>query len=742
MALLTAPQLAAAAAPPTIAATWVTDVTATSANLRARISPEGVSASYRFEYLTEAAFEHNLAEGREGFAGAARAPSAGSAPLGSGSEAVAVVQHVGGLTPVTTYRYRVFAISAAGTTLGVPRSLGTEAPTNAFVPLDHRGYELVSPVDKGGGAVAAPGALFGGGDLQAAADGEAVTYGSSSSFAGSAGAPGADQYLSRRGAEGWQTGNITTPTVSGAYGDQPDGTPYRLFSTGLGSALLLNGRRCRGEEGECPVANPPLPGSGAPAGYQDYYLRENATGGFRSLLGAAELTHTSLAASQFSLALAGATPSLSHVVLSSCAALSANATEAATPGDCDDAAENLYSWTAGGGLTLVNLRPGQSTGTPGAALAAPAGAIPENGARVYWTDPAGGLYLYEAGTGKAVDESGAAEFQLASADGAVAYFLAAGHLYRYLAPGGSTTDITPGGGVLGVLGSAADGSTVYYATGAGLFKWRGGITTEVAGGAVSPSDYPPATATARVSADGNHLLFASGGEPTGYESFGLEELFLYGPPPGGGEPRLVCVSCNPTGERPQGGASIPGALVNGTTTIYKPRVLSADGERVFFDSEDALSVQDTDDRPDVYEWEAAGEGTCDRTPGCVQLISSGRSPEASTFVDASADGSDAFFLTGESLVPSDPGSIDLYDARDGGGFPFPPTPIPCNGDACQPLPEAPEDPTPGTLVPNSGNPPLRFPKAKGKRKRHRHKKHHGKHHRRKHHQRTHKGKGR
>jgi hypothetical protein len=54
----------------------------------------------------------------------------------------------------------------------------------------------------------------------------------------------------------------------------------------------------------------------------------------------------------------------------------------------------------------------------------------------------------------------------------------------------------------------------------------------------------------------------------------------------------------------------------------------------------------------------------------------------------------------------------------------------CVGDSCQPLPPEPEDPTPGTLVPNSGNPPLHIsePKKKKPRKGHRrggdgHKKH-------------------
>ncbi len=52
----------------------------------------------------------------------------------------------------------------------------------------------------------------------------------------------------------------------------------------------------------------------------------------------------------------------------------------------------------------------------------------------------------------------------------------------------------------------------------------------------------------------------------------------------------------------------------------------------------------------------------------------------------------------------------------------------CVGDSCQSLPPEPEDPTPATLVPNSGNPPLRFsePHKHGKKKK-RGKQHHGKH---------------
>lgn len=81
----------------------------------------------------------------------------------------------------------------------------------------------------------------------------------------------------------------------------------------------------------------------------------------------------------------------------------------------------------------------------------------------------------------------------------------------------------------------------------------------------------------------------------------------------------------------------------------------------------------------------------------MDLISSGQSSEDSTFLDASADGSDVFFSTAESLVAQDFGLIDIYDARVGGGLPGPPVPkAPCEGEACQSPASAPEFPTPGS----------------------------------------------
>jgi hypothetical protein len=723
----------ASAAPgeaPEISASWVENVNATGADVSAEINPNGSLTEYLFEYIADAKFQANPPGDR--FAGAAKEPPSPTR-IGSGTSFEKPSKHLKELQPTTVYHYRPVAENGNGKTVGPAHTFTTEEPTNVIPPLDSRGWEMVSPIDKNGGSIQGPGQSFGGGVFQAAAAGPgALTYSSTTSFGPNPqGAPVASQYLARRDGGGWSAENITTPLLSGSYGDHPDGVPYQLFSSDLSRGLLLNGQRCRGSGGECPVANPPLPGSGAPSGYMNYYLRDDSSASFGALLREADVA--GLDPAKFDLSLAGASPDLAHVVLSTCAALTADAAEVPPTGGCAPDETNLYEWS-GGVLRLVNLLPGQSKGTPGAKLAAQAGAISSDGHRVYFTElEDGALYLREdGGPTKLVDESvgGGASFQTASADGSVAFFTKGSTLYRFLAATETSQPI--GSEVLGVLGASADGSSVYYMSAGGLELWRQGTTTEVAPGstAAAASSYPPATGTARVTPDGAHLAFLSSAEPTGYENFGLQEVFLYGPLPAGGGPTLVCVSCNPTGERPNGAASIPGAVANGAgptaTNAYKPRALSAIGSRVFFDSSDVLANQDSNPKPDVYEWEAQGAGSCSRPGGCIGLISSGRSPEASSFIDASASGADVFFLTESSLVPSDPDSYDLYDYREGGGFPPPATPIPCIGDACQSLPAAPEDRTPGTLVPNGGNPPLHFPKQhkKHQKKKHSHRKGH------------------
>ena len=67
--------------------------------------------------------------------------------------------------------------------------------------------------------------------------------------------------------------NVSPPLFGGTYDIKDKGAPYQLFSGGLERGLLLNGEHCRDGADGCAVANPPLAGTDAPAGYQNYYMR-------------------------------------------------------------------------------------------------------------------------------------------------------------------------------------------------------------------------------------------------------------------------------------------------------------------------------------------------------------------------------------------------------------------------------------------------------------------------------------
>jgi DNA-binding beta-propeller fold protein YncE len=248
--------------------------------------------------------------------------------------------------------------------------------------------------------------------------------------------------------------------------------------------------------------------------------------------------------------------------------------------------------------------------------------------------------------------------------------------------------------------------------------------------------------TARVSPDGRHAAFMSTAPLTSYDNTDAvsgeadAEVFHYDAP----EAELRCVSCNPTGVRPSGIDRRTISFPQGISKLWQAaqiptlnrgyhatRPLSADGNRLFFESWEALAPRDTNDAADVYQWEAEGAGSCDAgdsgfvkdpaeaSGGCIELISSGKSPRGSEFVDADPSGDNVFISTLSSLVPPDYGLVDVYDARAGGGFPYPEPPPPCEGEACQAPPPAPEYANPASA---SGEAPKlgKQPCPKGKRR--------------------------
>ncbi|HXR31169.1 MAG TPA: hypothetical protein VN752_08520, partial [Solirubrobacterales bacterium] len=178
---------AQAAGPPIVLETWVSAVSSTSVRLEARVNPNGLFSTYHFDYITDAAYEANLAAAKDPFAGASRSPSVSDANIGSGESSVKVLQQVSVLKADTAYRYRIVAKNSSTTTgptlelrtrilpSGVdscPNATAREqsAARNSELP-DCRSWEMVSPIDKNGGQAAAPGELFGGGVTQAASQG-------------------------------------------------------------------------------------------------------------------------------------------------------------------------------------------------------------------------------------------------------------------------------------------------------------------------------------------------------------------------------------------------------------------------------------------------------------------------------------------------------------------------------------------------------------------------------------------
>jgi hypothetical protein len=266
--------------------------------------------------------------------------------------------------------------------------------------------------------------------------------------------------------------------------------------------------------------------------------------------------------------------------------------------------------------------------------------------------------------------------------------------------------------------------------------------------------------TARVDADGDVLLFASVDSLTGYENlkpgqgkvndetcgetlgskaFPCQELYRYSSATG----QLTCVSCDPTGEAPAGPALLSSGIVHAYVgdldqkikSAVQTRALSADGDQVFFQTVDALVPKDTDGVSDVYEWEAAGAGSCPATKGeagCLYLLSSGQGPEPSYFADASADGSSAFIFTQSQLVPADRDqAVDVYDAREGGGLASQneTAASTCAGSTCQgPSTAAPPIGSPGSsTLQGPGNPSAKKAGGGSHHKKHKKKKPHKKH---------------
>jgi DNA-binding beta-propeller fold protein YncE len=749
--------------PPTVEGQSVSHVSSDSARLEAQINPRGAATEYSFSYGRCSTVSTCASSSYEGTA------AAPGAMTPADYEVHAVVITAQNLTPHTAYHFRVVAHNGIGNEVdGTEETLVTQPEVGEFALPDGRAWELVSPPDQHGALIEPIGEQ---GVVQAAPDGGAVTYlASTPTEANPEGFTNDVQVLSARGPSGWSSLDISAPDAGATGKSVGEGEEYRFFSEDLSAAVMA------------PFG--PFTALSPAASEQTAYLRSDFPAGdvsgvctkacFTPLVTGCPAAGETCApavsehadvppGTVFGDETAGkcaesgqvacgpkfraATPDLSHIVLQSSVGL----TEGTKGG--------LYEWAAGG-LTFI--------GTPEAGSRA-VGAISTDGTQVvFGGDSEGheGLLMRDTATGTTVQldaaetgcgacTGGQGQFAAASADGSRVFFTDTHKLTT--ASGGtlnpeeadlyeceiktvgeattcSLSDLTPLGsgqeqaGVLGLLGTSEDGSSVYFvANGAlatnavhgtcaesriepeaecnlyamhdGAAGWEAPrLLAVLSGDDVSDWKHTLNAHTSRVSPDGEWVAFMSQQSLTGYDNADVvseqpdEEVYLYHAADGA----LTCASCNPTGARPAGveyrqlenglagghavwepqqwlAANVPGwTPYEVQASRYQSRYLSDSG-RLYFNSSDALAPQDTNDTEDVYEYEPPGVGDCttasttfgERSGGCVSLISSGTSSGESGFVDASANGSDVFFLTSAKLVPQgvDTG-VHLYDAHE------------------------------------------------------------------------------
>jgi DNA-binding beta-propeller fold protein YncE len=601
--------------PPTISGPSITNITSTTAELRARINPHTLDTTYQFEYGTVDCTENP---------GSCTKVPAAPTSIGSGHTPVLVTAQLSGLTPGTRYFFRVVAKNSEGTEAG-PVSGSRSFLTQVVIDLesrlgDGRVWELVTPSRKFGG-VMTNGVL-----VQAAADGSGIAFQTRGSVVedpegNRALEPAAA--LARRSASGaWSTSDLVPRhTEAGGLGFGPE---FKMFSTDLGHALLEPRDDTQLSE-EASERGPYLRTNSEPPVYRPLVTTKEPFAN----VPAGTVFGGEANGARNPVAISGANPSLTHVVISSKAALVAGAEE-----------RSLYLWSDGAieavsELPAAEATPGTKavTGQLGSAALSVRNAVSEDGSRVFWasTDfprpslkwPA--LYLRDtvadetfrldkAKAGATKLGAKAPAFMAASAEGSVVFFTDSQQLVKGASPGGRDLyrcvigqigealgckvleDLSAplvGTGENGeaeelAVGVAEDGSSLYFiargvldeeeneegekaAAGApNLYLWQeeAGVRFLATLSEKDAADWgsgPPnevgqaARGAANNSPDGRFLTFMSQENLAGSETADpesgkpVEQAFLYD----SAEEELLCISCNPSGATDPGHLIVP-----------------------------------------------------------------------------------------------------------------------------------------------------------------------------------------
>jgi hypothetical protein len=718
---------------PEVKSTSVANVGEEEAELEASIEPFGLETQYTFQYLTQQEYEENGGN----FAGV-DVTGEGNIPAGNSPRNVATA--IEELEPETHYRFRVFAENtegsdeAEGEFTTFPEAEPFEECSNdllrtsfsALLP-DCRAYELVTPPNTNARAphgVSHLGTYFA--TREASPSGGAVSFqieGGTIPGSGSTGSLGGDPYLSTRGANGWGT-TSAGPNGLEVVGLLPGSTSpdqgYSFWSTGSKGSAVIGGK-------------------------ETFYVRY--PDGHSALIGRGSLTDDPRALGELISDDGG------HIIfLSGGSGGPAIQLEPDAPPDGTPA---VYDRTADEVTHVVSLLPGGETPEAGEKASYAGASLDGKGVAFKVGNT---LYLrynneetYELGEG--VTFAGIAE------GGARAFYLEGGRLWRFDATNEERTEFSSG--AVTPVNVAADGNVAYfvsqsiltgneepnpngqvakggeedlYRSEEGAISFVGTVTERDVKGASNGNELVEglglwtekvgegklAADPSRTTPDGNALLFESRAPLAGYDPKGHAEVYRYDFTSN----ELDCLSCNPT----LAPASSDASLQSISAGLGDPEPFSSfgytanlrpDGNRAFFQSDEALVPADVDGLQDVYEWEAKSTGSCKREGGCVYLISSGHSLRTDYLYAASDSGDDVFFRTSDILLPRDAEETpSIYDARVEGGFPEP-VEEPCEGEGCRP--GVSPAPAPANLASQtngpSGNASPRCPKGKHKVKR-------------------------
>jgi len=546
------------APPPVVTDVGAVDITDASVRLAGTIDPRNTDAGYVFEYGTTPAL------------GSSTAPVG----IGGGTTPVTVSQVITGLTPDTTYYFKLVATNLSGSTSSSGQAVHTRA-TPLPLPED-RGWEMVTPPDKNLGGADRP-AGFGNPQAAVAQNGQAAAFCTAVIFGELA--PQMTHfcasYVSSRGPGGWRTEGVT-PRICAQDIVAPGGEATKTYlSQNFDHAVVK-----KPESADCsvPPLDPAAPLPPAGSATANLYREDFTSDPFGISL---------LAPNLGDFIFGGGSDDFSHVVYVS----EANQTgDSPAQGDFS----KLYEWD-NGSLKLVSKDPSDvpfetpsnyPANYPSATATALPSAISEDGERIYFQNPTFNsatvghctatceVYMRESATTTydvsasectvscGTDQSD--EFQWASPNGAVAFFTSCAKLtdtsaatvscgtdgalgaklYRWdrnAPPGHRLIDLTvdhePADGaqptVQGLIGASDDGNTAYFVasgqivagesapSSVGIYRWRwnGGSPDVEFLGSLSHT-YDPFSGSddshnwiiehRRVTPDGKYLLISTG----------------------------------------------------------------------------------------------------------------------------------------------------------------------------------------------------------------------------------------